>query len=230
MRVGDLTAAMTGANRAALDAAGLEYHTLHLHPGQHAGYFPGTSELHLVVHVAAGDGRLLGAQVVGEDGADKRIDVLATAIRAGLTAADLVDLDLAYAPPYGSAKDPVTMAGFLGSNVVDGTLALWYPEDVEDVMERALVLDVRTAGEFDRGHLTGALNVPHTQLRERLDEVRQAAGGRPVRVMCHSGWRSYLAHRVLVAAGFDSASLSGGIETLTAALEMRQGERQATRA
>lgn len=230
VRVGELTVAMTGANRAALEAAGIGYHVLHLHPGQHAGYFPGTSQLHLVVHVATGDGRLLGAQVVGEDGADKRIDVLATAIRAGMTVHDLVDLDLAYAPPYGSAKDPVTMAGFLGANVVDGTLRLWYPEDVEDAMGNALVLDVRTAAEFGRGHLTGALNVPHTQLRERLDEVLAAAGGRPVRVMCHSGWRSYLAHRVLAAHGVDSASLSGGIETLTAALEMRAAEREPARA
>ncbi len=228
VRVGDLTAAMTGANRAALDAAGVAYHTLHLHPGQHAGYFPGTSQLHMVVHIGQ-DGRVFGAQVVGEDGADKRIDVLATAIRAGMTVADLVDLDLAYAPPYGSAKDPVTMVGFLGSNVIDGTLVLWYPQDVEQVLENALVLDVRTATEFARGHLTGALNVPHTQLRERLDEVRQAAAGRPVRVMCHSGWRSYLAHRVLAANGFDSASLSGGIETLTAALEMREAVREVAR-
>lgn len=229
VRVGELTVAMTGANRATLEAAGIGYHVLHLHPGQHAGYFPGTSQLHLVVHVATGDGRVLGAQVVGEDGADKRIDVLATAIRAGMTVHDLVDLDLAYAPPYGSAKDPVTMAGFLGANVVDGTLRLWYADDVEDAMENALVLDVRTAAEFGRGHLTGALNVPHTQLRERLDEVRAAAGGRPVRVMCHSGWRSYLAHRVLAAHGFDSASLSGGIETLTAALGMRSAEREPAR-
>ena len=230
VRVGDLTAAMTGANRATLDAAGLAYHTLHLHPGQHAGYFPGTSQLHLVVHVAAGDGRVLGAQVVGEEGADKRIDVLATAIRAGMTAADLVDLDLAYAPPYGSAKDPVTMVGFLGANVVDGTLRLWYAEDIEDVVQQALVLDVRTAAEFAGGHLSGSLNVPHTQLRERLDEVRQAAAGRPVRTICHSGWRSYLAHRVLVAAGFDSASMSGGMETLAAALEMRAAVPEAARA
>lgn len=229
VRVGDLTAAMTGANRAALDAAGVACHTLHLHPGQHAGYFPGTSQLRMVVHIGQ-DGRVLGAQVVGEDGTDKRIDVLATAIRAGMTVADLVDLDLAYAPPYGSAKDPVTMVGFLGSNVVDGTVVLWYPQDVEQVLEDALVLDVRTATEFAQGHLTGALNVPHTQLRERLDEVRQAAAGRPVRVMCHSGWRSYLAHRVLAANGFDSASLSGGIETLTAALEMREAVREVARA
>ncbi len=230
VRVGDLTVAMTGANRAALDAAGIEYRTLHLHPGQHAGYFPGTSTLHMVVHIAPGDGRVLGAQVVGEDGADKRADVLATAIRAGMTVDDLVDLDLSYSPPYGSAKDPVTMAGFLGQNVVDGTLRLWYPEEIEQVVENALVLDVRTVGEFARGHLTGALNVPHTELRERLDEVRAAAAGRPVRAMCHSGWRSYLAHRVLAAHGFDSASLSGGMETLAAALEMRAAVPQPARA
>lgn len=230
VRVGDLTAAMTGANRAALDAAGVEYRTLHLHPGQHASYFPGTSTLHLVVHIAPGDGRVLGAQVVGEDGADKRVDVFSTAIRAGMTVDDLVDLDLAYAPPYGSAKDPVTMTGFLGQNVVDGTLRLWYPDDIEQVVTETLVLDVRTAGEFARGHLTGALNVPHTELRERIDEVREAAAGRPVRVMCHSGWRSYLAHRILVAHGFDSASLSGGMETLTAALQARAAAPQAARA
>jgi NADPH-dependent 2,4-dienoyl-CoA reductase/sulfur reductase-like enzyme/rhodanese-related sulfurtransferase len=225
VRVGDLTVAMTGANRAALDAAGIEYRTLHTHPSQHAGYFPGASQLHLVAHVAAGDGRLLGAQVVGEDGADKRIDVLATAIRAGMDVADLQDLDLAYAPPYGSAKDPVSMLGYLGANVLDDTLRLWYAQDVEDVLARALVLDVRTPAEFARGHLVGALNVPHTQLRERLDEVEAAAAGRPVRVMCASGWRSYLAHRVLAAHGVDSASLSGGIETLTAVAGMREAAR-----
>ncbi len=230
VRVGDLTAAMTGANRASLDAAGTAYRTLHLHPGQHASYYPGTSTLHMVVHITPDDGRVLGAQVVGEDGVDKRADVFATAIRAGMTVDDLVELDLAYAPPYGSAKDPVTMAGFLGQNVVDGTLRLWYPDDIETVVEEALVLDVRTAGEFARGHLTGALNVPHTELRERLDEVRQAAAGRPVRVMCHSGWRSYLAHRVLTAHGFDSASLSGGMETLTAALQARAAAPQGARA
>ncbi len=230
VRVGDLTAAMTGANRAALDAAGVEYRTLHLHPGQHASYFPGTSTLHLVVHIAPGDGRVLGAQVVGEDGADKRVDVFSTAIRAGMTVDDLVDLDLAYAPPYGSAKDPVTMTGFVGQNVVDGTLQLWYPDEIEQVVTETLVLDVRTAGEFARGHLTGALNVPHTELRERIDEVREAAAGRPVRAMCHSGWRSYLAHRILVAHGFDSASLSGGMETLTAALQARAAAPQAARA
>jgi len=220
VRVGDVTVALTGANRAALDAAGLPYRTLHLHPGSHAGYFPGAGTVHLVVHIAP-DGRLLGAQAAGEDGVDKRIDVLATAIRAGMGVDDLVDLDLAYAPPYGSAKDPISMVGYLGANVVDDTLRLWYAQDVEQVMGTALVLDTRTPGEFAQGHLTGALNVPHTQLRERLDEVRAAAAGRPVRVMCASGSRSYLAHRVLAAHGFDSASLSGGMDTLTAVIGLR---------
>ena len=218
VRVGELTAATTGANRAALDAAGIDYRTLHLHPNQHAGYFPGASQVHLVLHVRPDDGLLLGAQAVGRDGVDKRIDVLATALRAGMTVGDLVDLDLAYAPPYGQAKDAVNLAGMVGSNVLDGTLRLWYAQEVDAVLADALVLDVRTPQEVATGHLPGALLVPHTELRGRLDEVREAAAGRPVRVLCASGVRSAIAHRVLAQAGFDSASLSGGTLTLRAVL------------
>lgn len=166
----------------------------------------------------ASDGRLLGAQAVGRAGVDKRIDVLATALAAGMTVDDVAELELAYAPPYGSAKDPVNMAAFVAQNVLDGTLRLWYPEDLDKVLDTALVLDVRSRTEFAGGHLPGALNVPHTELRERLDEVRAAAGDRPVRVHCASGFRSYLAHRVLDQAGFDSANLSGGMLTLRAAV------------
>ena len=218
VRVGDLTAAMTGANRAALREAGIEHRTLHLHPNQHAGYFPGATQVHLSVHVRAADGLLLGAQAVGLDGIDKRIDVLATAIRAGMHVADLIDLDLSYSPPYGQAKDAVNLAGMLGANVLDGTLRLWYADDVDEVLRTALVLDVRSREEFATEHLPNALNVPHTELRERLDEVETAADGRPVRVLCASGVRSAIAHRVLVQAGFDSASLSGGTLTLRATL------------
>ncbi|MFE7408340.1 FAD-dependent oxidoreductase [Isoptericola sp. NPDC057559] len=224
VRVGELTAATTGANRAALDAAGVAHRTLHLHPNQHAGYFPGARQLHLVLHVRADDGLLLGAQAVGHDGVDKRIDVLATALRAGLTVPDLIDLDLAYAPPYGQAKDAVNLAGMVGANVLDGTLRLWYAQDVDDVLDTALVLDVRSAGEIASGLLPGALHVPHTELRDRLDEVREAAAGRPVRVMCASGVRSAIAHRVLTQDGFDSASLSGGTITLRAVLGDRAGD------
>ena len=224
VRVGDQTAALTGANRAALDASGVAYRTLHLHPGQHAGYFPGTSQIHLVVHIGADDGLLLGAQAVGVDGVDKRIDVIATAIRAGMRVDELIDLDLAYAPPYGSAKDPVNMIGMVGENVGTGTLRLWYAEDLDEVTARAFVLDTRTRDEFATGHLPGAMNIPHTELRGRLGEVRAASAGRPVRVLCQSGVRSAIAHRVLSQAGLDSASLSGGMLTLRAFLGDRAGE------
>lgn len=216
VRVGDLTAAMTGANRASLDAAGIEYTTLHLHPNQHAGYFPGASPVHLVVHIASGDGRVLGAQAVGREGADKRIDVLATAIRAGLTAPELIDLDLAYSPPYGQAKDPVNLVGMVAENVLEGRLRLWYAEELPQVLDDALVLDVRSGAEYASGHIPGSLNIPHTELRERLDEVAAAADGRPVRALCAAGVRSNIANRILVGNGFDSASLSGGIQTLRA--------------
>ncbi|MFD6135845.1 FAD-dependent oxidoreductase [Isoptericola sp. NPDC060257] len=224
VRVGELTAATTGANRAALTAAGLAFRTLHLHPNQHAGYFPGASQVHLVLHVRPDDGLLLGAQAVGRDGVDKRIDVLATALRAGMSVEDLIDLDLAYSPPYGQAKDAVNLAGMVGSNVLDGTLRLWYAQDVDAVLAGALVLDVRTPQEVATGHLPGALHIPHTELRGRLDEVRAAAAGRPVRVLCASGVRSAIAHRVLAQAGLDSASLSGGTLTLRAVLGDRADE------
>ena len=218
VRVGELTAAITGANRKSLDDAGIDYQTLHLHPNQHAGYFPGAVPVHLVVHMAASDGRLLGAQAVGSDGVDKRIDVLATAIRAGLRVPDLIDLDLAYSPPYGQAKDAINLVGMVGANLLDGTLRLWYAQDRDEVAETALILDVRSPAEFSTGHLPGALNIAHTQLRERLDEVRAAAAGRPVRVLCASGVRSAIAHRILAQSGFDSASLSGGMSSLRSVL------------
>ncbi len=221
VRIGELTAAMTGANRASLDAAGISYHTVHIHPNNHAGYFPAASTIHLLVHFRAGDGLLLGAQAIGHKGVDKRIDVLATAIRGGLAVSDLIDLDLAYAPPYGSAKDPVNMAGMAGENLLNGRLKLWYADDLEAIMADRLVLDVRSHGEHAAEHVPGCLLVPHTQVRERLDEIRTAAAGRPVAVMCAAGIRSYLAHRILDQEGFESSMLSGGMRTLKATLGTR---------
>lgn len=217
VRIGEFTVAMTGANSAGLTQAGIKHHTLHLHPNNHVGYFPGGSQIHMVVHIGE-DGTVLGAQAVGKNGVDKRIDVLATAIRAGMTAYDLIDLDLAYSPPYGSAKDPVNFAGMVGANVLDGTLKLWYAQDLAAEQERALILDARSAAEVARVGIPGALNIPHTELRARLDEVTEAAAGRPVRVLCQSGVRSHIANRILTEAGFDSASLSGGMLTLMAVL------------
>jgi len=214
VRVGEITAAMTGANRASLDAAGIDYTTIHLHPMQHAGYFPGASTVHMIVHISKRDGRILGAQAVGYEGVDKRIDVLATAIRAGLPATDLMDLDLAYSPPYGQAKDAVNLVGMVAENVENGRLKLWYADELDQMRESALILDVRTPREYNSGHIEGSLNIPHTELRERLDEVREAAQGRPIAALCAAGVRSNIAYRILVGNGFDALSLSGGTQTL----------------
>ena len=224
VRVGKLTAALTGANRASLDAAGIDYETIHLHPMNHAGYFPGAVQMHLVVHFGM-DGSLLGAQGVGEAGVDKRIDVFATALKAGLKMADLIDLDLAYSPPFGSAKDPVNMAGMMATNVLDGTMPLWHASQVDDVLASGgFVLDVRSPAEFASGHLPGAMNIAHTELRDRLEEVRAAADGRKVHVHCASGMRSYLATRILLAAGLEAANMSGGMLTMRSTLGKRAAE------
>lgn len=215
VRVFGLTAAVTGASRATLERAGIEHEVVRTHPGHHAGYFPGAEQVHLMATFAP-DGSLLGAQAVGRAGVDKRIDVLATALRAGMTADDLAELELAYAPPFGSAKDPVNMLGFVAQNVLAGLMPQWHPAQVDSVQSDGLVLDVRSPGEFAHGHLKGALNIAHTEIRDRLEEVRAVAAGRPVFVHCASGVRSYLATRVLLAAGLDARNLSGGWITLAA--------------
>jgi NADPH-dependent 2,4-dienoyl-CoA reductase/sulfur reductase-like enzyme/rhodanese-related sulfurtransferase len=215
VRVFGFTAATTGANQATLRRAGIEHEVVHIHPGDHAGYYPGSEQVHLVASFAP-DGTLLGAQGVGRGGVDKRIDILATAIRAGMNADDLAELELAYAPPYGSAKDPVNMLGFVAQNVLDNTMPQWQAQDLEHAMANTLILDVRSAAEFAEGHLAGALNIPHLELRGRLGEVAASAGGRPISVHCASGVRSYLATRVLLSAGFDARNLSGGWLTLAA--------------
>ena len=216
VRIGSLTAAMTGANRQALDASGTQYFTVHTHANQHAGYFPGAQPVHILMHVGAG-GEILGAQAVGAEGVDRRIDVIATAMRAGLKAADLIDLDLAYAPPYGQAKDPVNQTGMVAHNVATGELVLTGPNELSEDMP---VLDVRTPGEYAAGHMPNSLNIPHTQLRDRLDEVRawadKNADEQPFVVMCAAGVRSWIGYRIVRAAGFDVTMLSGGIQTLRA--------------
>ena len=211
VRVFGTVAAMTGRTEKALRAAGIDCHAVHLHPDQHAGYFPGARPLHLKL-VFAPDGRVLGAQATGADGVDKRIDVLATAIRAGLTVDGLADLELAYSPPFGSAKDPVNLAGFMAGNLLAGYLALWRGDDLARLESGGVIVDVRSAAEYADGHLPQALNIPHTQLRERLAEIPP---GRPVLLYCASGFRSYLALRVLRQSGWDDVrSLSGGLTTL----------------
>ncbi|WP_149203012.1 FAD-dependent oxidoreductase [Actinotalea subterranea] len=214
VKVFDMVAGGTGASEKQLVAAGIAYSTVATHPHGHAGYYPGTAMMHVKLLFAPDDGRILGAQVVGFDGVDKRLDVLATALRAGLTVFDLEELELAYAPPFGSAKDPVNMAGFMASNVVRGDLELWYAGDYPEATEGARLIDVRGSDEFAIWHLPGAENVPLKDLR-----VAQVGWDRstPIRLYCAVGFRSYLAYRSLVQRGFtDVRTLSGGMTTFRA--------------
>ena len=203
------TAANTGLNEKAARAAGLDYDKVILSPANHATYYPGAQLMTMKVLFERGTRRILGAQIVGGAGTDKRIDVLATAIRAGLTADELKDLDLAYAPPYSSAKDPVNMAGYMIDNVLSGRVKQFFYEDLAALPKdgSVLLLDTRTRGEYVRGHADGFFNLPLDELRERLSELDR---GKKVYVMCQSGLRSYLACRILAQNGFDCFNFAGG--------------------
>jgi NADPH-dependent 2,4-dienoyl-CoA reductase/sulfur reductase-like enzyme/rhodanese-related sulfurtransferase len=211
VKVFDMTAGGTGMTEAELQAAGIEFRKVYTHQNGHAAYYPGTAPLFLKVLFDPAEGKLLGAQVLGWNGVDKRIDVFAVALRAGMTVYDLEHLELAYAPPYGSAKDPVNMAGFLGANLLRGDIDLWYPEDYPDCAERVTILDVRTPTEYEAWHIPDAVLLPYTELRQRLDEVPR---DRPVCTYCRSGFRSYIAYCVLKQNGWDNvAFLTGGMIT-----------------
>ncbi|MBQ8402287.1 MAG: FAD-dependent oxidoreductase, partial [Clostridia bacterium] len=209
LKIFDLTAAVTGLNETQAKAAGMDADYVILSPMSHAGYYPGGKMMTMKVLFEKGTFRLLGAQIVGYEGVDKRIDVLATAIRAGMNAVDLKDLDLAYAPPYSSAKDPVNMAGFMIDNMANGVLKQWHLEETDKLPRDGSVtlLDTRTVGEYSRGHIEGFKNIPVDELRERLDEVEK---GKPVYVICQSGLRSYIAVRILTGYGYDAYNFSGG--------------------
>src|SRR2546430_3658961 len=163
--------ACTGLSVQALQALGRAPEWVTVHPPDHAGYYPGSSQITLRVIFDPETGLLLGAQAVGKKGVDKRIDVLSTAIQAEMTICSLEHLELAYAPPYGSAKDPVNMAGFVGANLLRGDIDLWYPEDYPDCRDKVTILDVRTPAEYVAWHIPGAVLLPFTELRQRLDEV-----------------------------------------------------------
>ena len=209
IKVFDLTAASTGINETHAKNAGLNADTVILSPMSHAGYYPGGKVMTMKVVFEKETYRLLGAQIVGYEGVDKRIDVLATAIRAKMTAVELKDLDLAYAPPYSSAKDPVNMAGFMIDNIANGTLKQWHLADLESLpMDGSVtLLDTRTVGEYRLGHIDGFLNIPVDELRERLNELDRS---KPIYVICQSGLRSYIASRILEGNGFATYNFSGG--------------------
>lgn len=214
VRIFDMVGAITGASEKVLQRTGRPYQKVYLHPSSHAGYYPGAAALHLKLLFAPDDGQLLGAQIVGGDGVDKRIDVLATALRAGMTVYDLEQLELAYAPPYGSAKDPVNMAGFVAANLLRGDVAFWYAEDYPAATAGALIVDVRGPQEYAEWHIDGARHFPLPDLRGRVDDLRAQAGGRRVLLYCTVGFRSYLAYRILVQSGLANvATLAGGGQT-----------------
>ncbi len=220
IKVFDMTAATTGINETNARKAGLDVDTVILSPMSHAGYYPGGKVMTMKVVFEKETYRLLGAQIVGYEGVDKRIDVLATAIHAGMKATELKDLDLAYAPPYSSAKDPVNMAGFMIDNISKGILKQWHLEDV-DLLPRdgsVTLLDVRTVREYGNGHIEGFKNIPVDELRERLDEIEK---DKPVYVICQSGLRSYIGTRILEGNGYKAYNFSGGFRFYDAVMHDR---------
>ncbi len=211
LRVFDLSAGCAGASEKMLRKAGLPYEVLHLHPGSHAGYYPGAEPIAMKVLFAPDTGRLLGAQAVGAEGVDKRIDVLATALQQGMTVHDLVELELAYAPPFGSAKDPVNLAGMAAQNrlVGDVGFAQWHEVAGLDP-NRSVLLDVRRPDEWEKGSIPGAIRMPLDDIRARMQELPR---DREIVVHCQSGQRSYFACRLLAQHGFQVRNLVGGFRT-----------------
>ena len=209
IKVFNLTAAVTGINETNSRRAGLPVDSVILSPMSHAGYYPGGKVMTMKVVFERESFRLLGAQIIGYDGVDKRIDVLATAIHAGMKATELKELDLAYAPPYSSAKDPVNIAGFIIDNIASGVLKQWHMDKLDDLLQNdsVILLDTRTVDEFNRGHIPGFRNIPVDDLRNRIAELEP---GKPVYVICQSGLRSYIACRILAGFGFDAYNFSGG--------------------
>jgi len=220
-KVFDLAIGMTGLSEKALREAKLVYEKVHLHAANHAGYYPGASPISLKLLFDPKDGRVLGAQAVGVDGIDKRIDVLAMAIRAGLTVRDLAEQELSYAPPFGSAKDPINYAGFVATNVLDGDMTLCHADDLVTPKDDQVLLDVRTPREVKRGTIAGAVTIQVDELRERLGELPR---DKEILVFCQVGLRGYLACRILAQHGFSCRNLTGGYKTYCDVMSMRGGE------
>ena len=206
-KVFDLSFAMTGLSEASLQRKGLAYQRIYVFPADHATYYPGAQTVSLKLLFEPESGRILGAQAVGAAGVDKRIDVIAVAQRAGMTVFDLEDLELCYAPPFGSAKDAVNMAGFVAANVLRGDMALWEPEELASLTDRQVLLDVRSLAEFGRGSIPGATCLPVDDLRVQLGNLPR---DKELLIFCQVGLRGYVAARLLMQHGFTVRNLSGG--------------------
>lgn len=209
LKLFDMTVATTGLNEKSAEASGIDYDKTYIYSGSHASYYPGASNMSIKALWDKKTLKIIGAQVVGFDGVDKRMDVLAAAIRFGAKITDLTELELCYAPPFGSAKDPVNMLGFVAENVVTGKIKQFFWHDIESLPRDGSVtlLDVRTATEVSRGKIDGFMNIPLDSLRERIGEIPK---DKPVYVHCHSGLRSYIACRILAGNGYDCFNLAGG--------------------
>ncbi|HHY25837.1 MAG TPA: FAD-dependent oxidoreductase [Desulfitobacterium dehalogenans] len=209
IKIFDLTAASTGANERTLQRANLPYHVIHIHPVSHASYYPNAYPMTLKLIFGA-DGKIFGAQGIGKDGVDKRIDVIATVIRLGGTIEDLTELELAYAPPFSSAKDPVNMAGYVAQNVLSGKAHMLVWDDLNKIDEDYIFVDVRTKVEFAKGHVEGAINIPVDDLRQRIQELDPK---KLIIVYCQVGLRGYFADRILTQKGYRVLNLTGGYTT-----------------
>lgn len=205
----DMTVATTGLNEKSAKAAGIDYDKTYIYSGSHASYYPGANNMSIKALWDKKTLKILGAQIVGFDGVDKRMDVLATAIRFGAKVTDLTKLELCYAPPFGSAKDPVNMLGFVAENIITEKIKQFFWYDIESLPRDGSVtlLDVRTVTEVSRGKIEGFMNIPLDTIRERIGEIPK---NKPIYVHCHSGLRSYIACRILVENGYDCFNLAGG--------------------
>jgi len=209
-KIFDLTAAVSGMNEKTAIRNNVKYVKSYTHSGSHAGYYPGSFPMSIKILFAPDTGKLIGAQVIGSDGVDKRIDIFATAIRHGLTVVDLTELELAYAPPYGSAKDAVNIAGFTAENILNGLTPVWYSDELEKKRNGAILLDVRTASEYEQGRIDGAVHIPVDDLRKRIGELDKS---KTILVYCQVGLRGHVATRILIQNGFNAINLSGGYKT-----------------
>lgn len=209
LKVFDLTVATTGINEKTAKKLGLNYEKSFTYSGSHAGYYPGATNMSIKLIFDKDNGKILGAQLIGFDGVDKRCDVFASAIRAGMTVYDLTELELCYAPPYSSAKDPVNMAGYVAENILTGKVKVFHWSDYPELALRkdVVLVDVRTELEYQNGHIENTVNIPVDSLRERLGEFEK---GKVYYINCQSGLRSYIACRILTGNGFDCYNLSGG--------------------
>jgi NADPH-dependent 2,4-dienoyl-CoA reductase/sulfur reductase-like enzyme/peroxiredoxin family protein/TusA-related sulfurtransferase/rhodanese-related sulfurtransferase len=223
VKVFDMTVAVTGGNEKSLKRNGVEYEKSFTHSPSHAGYYPGAIPMSIKLLFGSKDGKVLGAQIIGYDGVDKRIDVIATAIRSGMTVHDLEKLELAYAPPYSSAKDPVNIAGYTAANILKGDSRIFHWHDVSGLdRDRTLLVDVRSAVEYGLGTIEGAVNIPLDELRERLSELPK---DKELYIFCQVGLRGYVACRILNQKGFSSArNLSGGFKTYQLAVQKQSNE------